>query len=674
MQMKRNPILGQTRNIIIIFISIAALMVTSAVIELKQSKNELLQLMTTQAHSLLESLIIASKNTLQSYEYLENIERQRLLNNAVFIRKLYEKHKLTNKVLREIGSQNAVYHIIVFNKQKKQLFSSLNKSLRDSLQKNAPLEILDPIFRNEVDTLYIGFRTARLEKGYRYVVALAANDRSAIVLNIDASHFLELKKQIGFGALLRSVVKGSPSIIYIALQDTTTILAGSGNLSNLKSIFSSEFLTKSYTDSLFLTHSISSDSFEVFEAVHPFTYKGNSIGLFRIGLSMQPIHDINERIFRRLIIITIVLVIIGFILFTYIFTRQRLDILHKQYQVVETYSGSIIDNVSDAIIVYNKEEGIMIFNDAAAALFGKDKKDVIKKPPKRIFREPGCKEIIKKEFEVKQHVCTIGHEKKYLFISKSEFYDSKETVNTILVIRDLTEQRNLEQKMERKQRLTAMGELASGVAHEIRNPLNAIGTIVQQLDKDFEPQNEKEEYHDLVKIVYSEVKRIDETIKDFLRFARPEPISPEKFNLQDLFKELHKQYRSLMDEKNITLKIESKWSGSVKWDKRQMKQVFINLLINAIDAINKEGNITISSESLNDKEVSIKISDNGHGMSNDVQENIFNLYYTTKAKGSGIGLSIVQRIVYEHHGLITVESEMGKGTTFLIQMPISVDI
>ena len=672
--MKKNPILGQTRNIIIIFISIAALMVTSAVIELKQSKNELLQLMTTQAHSLLESLIIASKNTLQSYEYLENIERQRLLNNAVFIRRLYNQHKLSDKILREISSQNDIYHIVVFNKQKKQLFSNLNKEISDSLRNYAPLQILNPIFNNEADTLYIGLRPARIEAGYRYVVALATKDRSAIVLNINAAHFLDLKKKIGFGALLRNVVKGSPSVIYIALQDTTTILAGSGNLSHLEPILDSDFLTKAYLDSMFLTHNISTNTFDVFEAVHPFTYKQNSIGLFRIGLSLLPIQDINERIFRRLIIITIVLVIIGFILFTYIFTRQRLDILHKQYQVVETYSGSIIDNVSDAIIVYNENEGIMIFNDAAASLFGKNREEIIKKQPNALFNEKGCREIINKDFKVKQHICTIGKEKKYLFISKSDFYDSSESVNTILVIRDLTEQKNLEEKMERKQRLTAMGELASGVAHEIRNPLNAIGTIVQQLDKDFEPQDERDEYHELVKIVYSEVKRIDETIKDFLRFARPEPVSPEEFKLDELFNELSKQYKPLMDEKNISIAIDNKWQGNVKWDKRQMKQVFINILINAIDAIDKGGHISIYAESANGRELNIRISDNGPGMPAEILENIFNLYYTTKAKGTGIGLSIVQRIVYEHHGLITVESEKDKGTTFFRQMPITVEV
>jgi signal transduction histidine kinase len=386
---------------------------------------------------------------------------------------------------------------------------------------------------------------------------------------------------------------------------------------------------------------------------------------------MKPIYDINDRIFRRLIIITIVLVIIGFILFTYIFTRQRLEILHKQYQVVETYSGSIVDNVSDAIIVYNNDEGIMICNDAAASLFSKNKSDVLQKSPQVLFADEGCRKIIETEFENEQVVCNIVNRKRYLFISKSQFYDSKEIINTILVIRDLTEQKNLEEKMARKQRLTAMGELASGVAHEIRNPLNAIGTIVQQLNKDFEVKNEQNEYHELLKIVYSEVNRINDTISEFLRFARPEPLSVGEFKLDDLMNELGVQYKKLLNEKMITLVINNNLEKRVVWDKNQIKQVLINILLNAVDAIGENGKIIITSELASNGDVLIRIEDDGAGMPNNVVENIFNLYYTTKAKGTGIGLSIVQRIIYEHHGLITVDSEDGKGTVFNINIPVS---
>ena len=132
-------------------------------------------------------------------------------------------------------------------------------------------------------------------------------------------------------------------------------------------------------------------------------------------------------------------------------------------------------------------------------------------------------------------------------MSKSLFHDQEEIENIILVIRDLTEQRRLEDQMQREQRLTAMGELASGVAHEIRNPLNTIGTIIQQLNKDFEPEKNPEEYHELAELVQGEVKRINETVEDFLRFARPEPIHPELFEVQHLLEMIEKQYQYLLE-------------------------------------------------------------------------------------------------------------------------------
>jgi signal transduction histidine kinase len=212
--------------------------------------------------------------------------------------------------------------------------------------------------------------------------------------------------------------------------------------------------------------------------------------------------------------------------------------------------------------------------------------------------------------------------------------------------------------------------LASGVAHEIRNPLNTIGTIVQQLNKDFEPGKDSEEYHELAGLVQGEVKRINETVEDFLRFARPEPIQPESFQIQPFFETVEKQYHYLLKEHNISLILQSNWQGEVFWDKRQIRQVFINIIQNAIDALKEKGTITLSLDQFSANEIEIKIRDNGPGMSDNIRSNIFNLYFTTKAQGTGIGLSIVQRIIYEHGGSISVESETEKGTSFIIHLPI----
>jgi PAS domain S-box-containing protein len=353
--------------------------------------------------------------------------------------------------------------------------------------------------------------------------------------------------------------------------------------------------------------------------------------------------------------------------------QQNLDFVKRQYQVVETYSSNIIYSVSDAVVVLDSSMKIKLFNRAAEDLFIKDENEAINQPLSFLFDDKDCTVLLDSATNMREIVCDVHKRKKYLLISKSKFIDENNKQNVVFVIRDLTGLRKMEQQIERNERLSAMGELASGVAHEIRNPLNTIGTIVQQLDKDFEPMDHQDDYHELAKIVYKEVKRINETVQDFLRFARPEPIKPETFSIQDFFSKIEKQYQSLLDENNISLKMTFTWEGSVFWDPKQMQQVFMNLIQNAVDELFNGGQIRIFMDAIQDEKLEIQITDNGRGIAEQFKSKIFNLYFTTKAKGTGIGLSIVQRIVYEHGGVISVESVENKGTTFIIQMPIEVN-
>ncbi len=675
MKIKKNSVLptGQFRNSLLIFIILASLMLISAVIELYKSKQELFQLMEKQAHSLLNSLITASQNSLLSNEYLEEVSTKRLLNNANLIRDMYEKGAVSNIILKRIAEQNDLLRINIFNKNGRKIYYNHERDHFNLPENNSPQELLQPIFFDAEDTLIIGFKAARFEAGYRFTVAVAARDRSAITVNIDAKEMLKFKSEIGFGALLRKVVEDNPQIVFVALQDSSNILAASGNVTELEPLYTSDFLQNALFKEVYSTRTTQFDSLQVYEAVHPFTYNNEPVGLFRIGFSLQAIDDINRRIYIRLIFITLILIIVGSVLFTYMFTRQRLRILQKEYEIVETYSSKIVDNVSDTIIVFDQAVRIKIFNSAAEQLFSVTKTDALGQHLDEILSEEYCTAILQDTSKLKQLNCTIGNREKHLLVSRSRFADSDENENLILVIKDLTDQKYLEEQLERQQRLSAMGELASGVAHEIRNPLNTIGTIIQQLDKDFEPAESGKEYHDLAGLVYGEVKRINETVQDFLRFARPEPVQPNKFNLQDLFSQLQKQYGAELKKRRINLDINLKWQGEVYWDENQIKQVFINLIQNANEAVNENGQISIDVRLLNDNELEILLIDDGPGMPENIRDNIFNLYFTTKAKGTGIGLSIVQRIIFEHGGIIRVKSRPGEGTEFILRMPVLVN-
>ena len=435
-------------------------------------------------------------------------------------------------------------------------------------------------------------------------------------------------------------------------------------------INTSPFLSRALKDSLFQTRITQFDSIKVLEAVHPFYMQGEPLGLLRIGLSLQPLNAINSRIYRRIIIISLVLLIIGFILLALLLVRQNLDFSRKQYQTVETYSQNIIQHVNDAILVYDQKNGIRVFNKMAEKLFGIEVKEALGKNLAAVFLSSTCRDLENENFSLQEVECRIGNRNRHLLVSKNQYSDADETLATILVIRDLTEQKRLEAQIERRERMSALGQLASGVAHEIRNPLNAIGTVIQQLNRDFQPASNEQEYHELAGMVHQEVKRINDTISNFLKFARPESMQPEEFGLDKFFKELQTGYASLAEEKGVKINLDVHWYGSVRWDRGKLRQVFMNLIQNALEAMGEGGKIDILVVGKPDQLLEIKISDDGSGMTEEVRKKIFNLYFTTKAKGTGIGLSIVQQIVDQHGGVISVESELGKGTTFSIVMPI----
>jgi signal transduction histidine kinase len=271
---------------------------------------------------------------------------------------------------------------------------------------------------------------------------------------------------------------------------------------------------------------------------------------------------------------------------------------------------------------------------------------------------------------MQQIECTIKNAKKSLLFSRNQFYDENKSKNHVIIIKDLTEIKELEEQVTRKEQLLAMGELASGVAHEIRNPLNTIATIIQQLGKDFKPVSESDEYYTLTKLVQKEVQRINDSIKNFLNFARPEPVRYYVFTLSELTNEIKHLFQNHLSNKNISFNINQVWDGTVNWDKDKIKQVFINLIKNSEDSIGNNGKIDINI-SQDKGNILITLSDTGKGISKDNLSKIFNLYFTTKSEGSGIGLSIIQRIITEHNGIISVDSEVNIGTTFGIKIPVN---
>lgn len=658
-------ILIQPKSLLFIFISVLILVVITVFNEKSQSRKEVLTVLESQSHSLLETILVSSQEVLYASNEVEEEIRIRLLNNASIIKILFQENKLSDLLLKDIAANNNLNRINVFDKNANLLYSNIENK-NDGTSGLYASEFLQPIFEGFEDTVIVGIREAERAEGYRYIVALATEEDGAIVLNLNAEELLEFRKRVGFGILLNKLADNA-GVIYTALQDTNGIIAASGNVNMLDLILPTGFLDRLYKDKLFDWRFYDFDSTEVFEAVHRFELEGETVGLFRIGLSLDPLNQVYDKITKRIIIFGVLLLILGTFLLSIVFTRQNFNVLKKQYDYIESFANKLINNANDLIIVLDENKFIKEINPAALKYFGKTEPDAISKPINEILSKDSEKKILETDSNIIETECEINGESKNLIISRSEFKDSQGRINYVLIIRDVTQLKELEEQVSRSKQLSAMGHLASGVAHEIRNPLNSIGTIIQQLRRDFEPKEDTEDYKKFTSVIYKEVQRINKTIESFLKLARPQPVVRKEFRLSSLFDELSLQYSQILKEKSIRLEIENEFNGSVYWDKDQMRQVFINLISNAIDSIEQNGTIKIATSLINDI-VHITIDDNGKGISKENIDKIFDLYFTTKAEGTGIGLGIVQRIINEHDGIITVTSKPGEGTKFTMKI------
>ena len=260
-----------------------------------------------------------------------------------------------------------------------------------------------------------------------------------------------------------------------------------------------------------------------------------------------------------------------------------------------------------------------------------------------------------------------------------------------LFFKDLTLVEQLNEQEKLKDRLAALGQMAAGLAHEIRNPLAAIELTASLIKR---KMNEQPTHMAQLESIQSEVRKLNKIVTDCLEYVRPVKVSPEKVNLKSLLEESLGNALSTVDREGIEVVKDYKDTPPVPIDYAQMKQVFVNIMVNALQAIGEHGKMQIAcgpsiffqrtasslhgkvSEKNLSRQVDlapyawVRIEDDGQGISDEVLSKIFYPFFTTKEKGSGIGLAIAQKIVDSHHGSIDVESEVGRGTVFTIKLPL----
>lgn len=225
------------------------------------------------------------------------------------------------------------------------------------------------------------------------------------------------------------------------------------------------------------------------------------------------------------------------------------------------------------------------------------------------------------------------------------------------------------QQMERADRLASVGEMAAGIAHEIKNPLTGIAAAMTIIKEDFLPSDPRTE---IVNEILEQIKRLDKTVNDLLFFGKPTQPEPTCINVNTILKKTIMFASQHRGGKNVEKRLElNEDLPPIYVDPKQIQQVFLNLILNALQAMREGGILTITSAPLEkegEKWVRVSIADTGPGIPEQILGKIFTPFFTTKAQGTGLGLAICHKLIVQHGGVLSVDSEDGKGTVFSVEL------
>ncbi|MHB8763068.1 MAG: GAF domain-containing protein [Deferrisomatales bacterium] len=341
-------------------------------------------------------------------------------------------------------------------------------------------------------------------------------------------------------------------------------------------------------------------------------------------------------------------------------TRQERDLRDR-----------ILAGSPNGVVALDAARRIVLMNQAAQALLGVPE-DPRGDPIERYLSSPaflaGLGRVLANASPLETTELRVGSGEglRHVVVKAFALGDSAHRGAT-LILEDLTERRRLDEQVQRMARLASIGQLAAGIAHEIRNPLTGVAISLDILrEETLSPPG-----RELLDDINREIDRLEQLIRGLLDFARPQPVERRRMRIAKAL-EWHRTFREQCRKRGVRFRLDLRRNPKLEGDPEKLKQLFLNLAINALEATPDGGEVHLWADALRaggSRWVRVVVKDTGAGMSAETRDQIFNPFFTTKNEGTGLGLSIVHSIAHQHGGRVDVESAPGKGTRFIVDLP-----
>lgn len=346
---------------------------------------------------------------------------------------------------------------------------------------------------------------------------------------------------------------------------------------------------------------------------------------------------------------------------------SQLIVKEKSIRELKNINNLIVDNIKTGLMTIDQNFRVVQSNQALRDIL---QKDIQSLDIKSLVDLGSLKESLSKRQVVTREIqYTRGSELRHLEILVSKLNLAETESGYLLLVQDVTERKQIEDRLKNQEKLAAVGQLAAGIAHEIRNPLASMSGSIQLLATSFEQLDDEQKK--LIAITLKETDRLNGLISEFLEFVRPNLPLEDKVEVSKLLKDCLELLQLNKDLKTPILDLHIQSTNSIQANRDKLKQVFLNIMINACHAMEKvespQLRIVCNQE---EDAIEVRIKDNGAGMEENVRKKIFEPFFTTKPKGTGLGLAIVHKILEAHNALVTVESKVNFGTEFIIRFKV----
>jgi two-component system sensor histidine kinase HydH len=397
-----------------------------------------------------------------------------------------------------------------------------------------------------------------------------------------------------------------------------------------------------------------------------------------VGLDMTELEDTIKRYRFQMIFMSITLLLVGLGGWISLMAAQGYSISQETLKRMRAFTGILISKLPVGIIATDHENKIRTFNSTAAAMTGLSLEKVQDGEPEAVLSSKVSRffPLHENSDEITDRDVRLAggdnvHYSLHL-ISLPVYNQDSSFMGRVLLMYDLSELKRLEKEIQRHDRLVALGKMAAGVAHEVRNPLSSIKGFATLLGSKFKEGSQEHEAADLM--VY-EAERLNRSITELLNYARPTTLNKEQINLGDMVASSLKLISSDAQALGVKTSLEIDPDISdIDIDRDKINQVLLNLYLNGLQAmegsdLKKELKVSVRSDA-SVGAVIIEVQDNGKGIPQENIDKVLDPYFTTKPEGTGLGLALAYKIIDEHNGTIRFKSAKGKGTTVSVTIPV----